>query len=70
MNAVLQNDVAETEAEFIDRRRRANLKAAQEAQDDPLIREVFGPRTPYVISERERSAYCYPEGFMFKRQAG
>lgn len=60
----------ETEHEFIERRRLAHVQAALEAQDDPLIRELFGPHEPVVISERERAAYCYPPGFMFRRQAG
>lgn len=60
----------ETQHEFIERRRLAHEKARAEAENDPLIRELFGPKTPYVPSERELRAFCYEPGFMFRRQAG
>lgn len=60
----------ETQHEFIERRRLAHEQARAEAENDPLIRELFGPKTPYVSSERERRAFCYEPGFMLRRQAG
>jgi hypothetical protein len=70
MNAVLKMDTtAETEAEFIERRRKANEQAAIEAGDDPLIKALFGPHEPVVISERERRLFCFQPGWMFKKQA-
>lgn len=60
----------ETQHEFIERRRLAHEEAAREAENDPLIQELFGPKTPYVVSERERRDYCLPPGWMFRRQAG
>jgi hypothetical protein len=59
----------ETETEFLERRHKAHDLACFEAGDDPLIRELFGPHEPIVIAEAERRAFCYPVGFMAKRQA-
>jgi hypothetical protein len=60
----------ETQHEFIERRRLAHVQAALEGENDPLIKAVFGPHEPVVISQRERDAYCLPPGWMFRRQAG
>ena len=61
--------VAETEAEFIERRREAHEQAAIEAETDPLIKALFGPHEAIAISEAERAAYCLPLDWMLKRQA-
>lgn len=61
--------VAETEAEFIERRREAHEQASIEAESDPLIKALFGPHEAIVISEAERTAYCLSPDWMFKRQA-
>lgn len=58
----------ETKQDFIERRRLAHEEASREAENDPLIRERFGPKTPYVVTDRELRAYCYAPGFMTRRQ--
>lgn len=59
----------ETESEFIERRREAHEQAVVEAEADPLIKALFGPHEPFVISEAEKAAYCLPLDWMLKRQA-
>lgn len=59
----------ETQQEFIERRRLAHAQAAVEADTCLLIKLRFGPHDT-VVTERERRAYVYPQGFMTRRQAG
>jgi hypothetical protein len=60
----------ETQHEFIERRRLGHAQAAIEAENDPLIKALFGPHESRPITERERRLFCYEPGFMLRRQAG
>ncbi len=60
----------ETQHEFIERRRLGHAQAAIEAENDPLIKALFGPHEETAISERMRRDYCLPPGWLFRRQAG
>lgn len=59
----------ETQIEFIERRRREFERAAIDADNDPLIKAVFGPFERIEISKAERDAYCLPPGWMGRHQA-
>ena len=59
----------ETQAEFIERRRREHERAAIDAGNDPLIRALFGPFERVEISKAERDAYCLRPGWMWRHQA-
>jgi hypothetical protein len=60
----------ETQHDFIERRRLGHIQAAMEAENDPLIKALFGPHESRPITERERRLFCYEPGFMLRRQAG
>lgn len=57
-----------TEAEFVAERMKAHREAVAD-KDSQLLLSMLNP-TPTVVSERERSQYCYSEGWQFRRQAG
>jgi hypothetical protein len=63
------NAINETEAEFMERRRRDRIRADLDAQDDPLIREVFGPRIPTVITQADYDRFGFAPGWALKKQA-
>ena len=59
----------ETENEFLERRKLAQVQADLDSREDPLIKALFGPFESTPISQREREAYCLPPDWMLKRQA-